>query len=101
MLDILKDYATKKADLLKLEATEKTVLVAGTATYLAVAAVATIFFLILLNIGLGLLIGFYLHNYAYGVLIMAGLYLLVIIITLLARNAIKNMVANKIIKLLN
>ena len=73
----------------------------GTFTFLAIVAVAAVFFLILLNIGLGLLIGSYLGNYAYGLLIMAGIYLLIIIIVFLARNSIKNAVANKIIHSLN
>ncbi len=101
MLDLVKEYASKRMDLLKMEATEKSSLTAGTITYLAIAAVAALFFIILLNIGLGLLIGFYLGNYAYGLLIMAGLYLLILIIVLLARNSIKNGIANKIIKAIN
>ena len=101
MLDLVKEYASKRMDLLKMEATEKSSLTAGTITYLAIAAVAALFFIILLNIGLGLLIGFYLGNYTYGLLIMAGFYLLILIIVLLARNSIKNGIANKIIKAIN
>lgn len=101
MLEILKEYAAKKVDLLKMEATEKTSITAGTFTYIILAVVAALFFIILLNIGLGLLIGYYLGNYAYGILIMAGFYLLLMIIILLARNSIKNLIANKIIKSVN
>ena len=101
MLDLVKEYAEKRIDLLKMEATEKSSVTAGTFTFLAIAAVAGLFFLILLNIGLGLLLGYYLDNYAYGMLIMAGLYLLIIIVVFLARNSIKNAVANKIIQSLN
>ena len=101
MIDIVKEYAAKRLDLLKMEATEKSSVTAGTFTFLAIVAVAAVFFLILLNIGLGLLIGSYLGNYAYGLLIMAGIYLLIIIIVFLARNSIKNAVANKIIHSLN
>lgn len=101
MIDVLKDYATKRVDLLKMEATEKGSVTAGTVTILVLFSVAALFFIILLNIGLGLLIGYYLGNYAYGILIMAGLYLLLMIIVFLAKNSIKNGVANKIIKSLN
>ena len=101
MLDLVKEYAEKRLDLLKMEATEKSSVTAGTFTFLAIAVVAGLFFLILLNIGLGLLIGSYLGNYAYGLLIMAGFYLLIILIVFLARNSIKNAVANKIIQSLN
>ncbi len=101
MLDLVKEYAEKRLDLLKMEATEKSSVTAGTFTFLAIAVVAGLFFLILFNIGLGLLIGSYLGNYAYGLLIMAGFYLLIILIVFLARNSIKNAVANKIIQSLN
>ncbi|UFK97877.1 phage holin family protein [Kaistella faecalis] len=101
MLDLVKEYAEKRLDLLKMEATEKSSVTAGTFTFLAIAVVAGLFFLILFNIGLGLLIGSYLGNYAYGLLIMAGFYLLIILIVFLVRNSIKNAVANKIIQSLN
>ncbi|ACU07730.1 hypothetical protein FIC_01282 [Flavobacteriaceae bacterium 3519-10] len=101
MLDLLKDYASKRLDLLKMEATEKSSVSAGTFTYFALAAVAGLFFLILLNVGLGLLIGSWIGNYGYGLLIMAGFYLLIIVIVFAARKSIKNMVANKIINSLN
>ena len=101
MLDLVKEYAAKRLDLLKMEATEKSSVTAGTFTFLAIAAVAGLFFLVLFNIGLGLLIGSYLGNYAYGLLLMAGFYLLILLIVFLTRNSIKNAVANKIIQSLN
>ncbi len=101
MLDILKDYTSKRIELLKMEATEKSSVSAGVLAIIVMIAVFGIFFLILLNVGLGFLIGSYLGNYAYGLLIMAGFYLLMVIIVLLSRKAIKNFVANKIIKSLN
>ena len=101
MVDIIKDFASKKIELLKMEATEKSSVTVGTLSYLIIAAVAALFFIILFNIGLGLLIGSWLGNYAYGILIMAAFYLVIIIITFAARNTIKNNVANKIIKFIN
>lgn len=101
MLEIVKEYGQKKLDLIKLEATEKSVTAAGLGTVFTLVAVFAVFFLILLNIGLGLLIGQYIGNYAYGMLIMAGIYLLLIIILFLGRNAIKNGIANRLLKTLN
>ncbi|MDQ0475763.1 phage holin family protein [Chryseobacterium sp. MDT2-18] len=101
MVDIVKEFASKKIDLLKMEMTEKSSLTVGTLTYLVLASVAALFFIILFNIGLGLLIGFWLGNYAYGILIMAGFYLLILIITFAVRNTIRNKVADKIIKFIN
>ncbi|MBW8360702.1 MAG: phage holin family protein [Kaistella sp.] len=101
MLDILKDYAYKRADLLKMEVTEKSVTIIGMITFLLLASLSALFFIILLLFGLGFLIGTYLNNYGYGLLIVAGFYLLVLIALFLKRNAIKNMVANKILESLN
>ncbi|SNV35491.1 Protein of uncharacterised function (DUF1469) [Chryseobacterium taklimakanense] len=101
MIDIVKDYASKRIDLLKLQATEKSSVGAGTATFIVLAAIAALFFIFLLNIGLGLWIGSLLGNYAYGVLIMAGFYLLILIVVILARKSITNNVANRIIKAIN
>lgn len=101
MLEIVKDYAQKKLELIKLEATEKSVTTAGLVTVFALVGVAALFFIILLNIGIGLLIGAYLGNYGYGVLIVAGFYLLLMIIFLLSKNAIKNSIANLLLKSLN
>ncbi|MGA9211072.1 phage holin family protein [Kaistella sp.] len=101
MVDIVKEFASKKIDLLKMEMTEKSSVTVGTLTYLLLAAVAALFFIILVNIGLGLLIGSWLGNYAYGILIMAGFYLLIFLITFATRNAIKNTIADKIIKFIN
>ena len=101
MLDLVKEYASKRLDLLKMEATEKSSITVGTLTFLIIAAIAGFFFIVLLNIGLGLLFGSYLGNYAYGLLIMSGFYLLILLIVILARNSIKNSIANKIIKALN
>ena len=101
MVEIIKEFASKRLDLLKMEVTEKTSVTAGTITFLVLAAIAALFFIILFNIGLGLLIGYWLGNYAYGILIMAGLYLLILIIVFLSRKSITISVADKIIRLIN
>ncbi len=100
MLDILKDYAYKRADLLKMQATEKTVTIVGSATIAVLMAVFGLFFIILFFVGLGILIGHYLHNYGFGLLIVSGLFLLIIVLIFLSRKSIKNFMADKIIKLL-
>lgn len=101
MVEIIKEFASKRLNLLKMEVTEKTSVTAGTITFLVLAAIAALFFIILFNIGLGLLIGYWLGNYAYGILIMAGLYFLILIIVFLSRKSITNSVADKIIRLIN
>ena len=101
MVEIIKEYASKRIDLLKMEVTEKSSVTAGIITFIVLLSIAAIFFIILLNVGIGLLIGYWLGNYAYGMLIMAGIYLLIIIILFVARKSLQNTVADKIIKLIN
>ncbi|MBS1571637.1 MAG: phage holin family protein [Bacteroidetes bacterium] len=101
MLGILKDYASKKTELLKLEATEKTALSLGTTTYIVLAAITLLFFIILFNVGLGFLLGKFVESYALGFMIVAGVYLLLFLIILLTKNSIKNSIANKIIQFIN
>lgn len=101
MLDTIKEFASKKLELLKMEATEKAVISLGSIVFGALIGIFFLFFIILLNIGLGLLIGYYLDNYAYGILIMAGIYLVLILITILSRKTIKTKVANSVIKSIN
>lgn len=101
MLDIIKEYSTKKIELLKMEATEKASITVGSVAFIVSIAIAAIFFLILFTIGSGLLIGFYLGNYAWGVLIMAGFYLLIILILFIIKKSFKMSIADKIIRLIN
>lgn len=101
MLDLVKDYATKRADLLKMEVTEKSVTLIGAFAFLVLAAFTALFFVILLLFGIGFLIGAYLDNYGYGLLIVAAFYLLVLLLLFCRRKSIKEKVANKILESLN
>lgn len=98
MIDTLKDYAEKRLQLLKLEATEKSSLGVGNLVLIVLISISLLFFIALVNIGVGLWIGSLLGNYAYGILIMAGFYLLVVILLLLFRKTVLNLVAGSIIK---
>ena len=101
MVDIVKEFATKKIDLLTMEMTEKSSITVGTLTYLLLGTVAALFFIILFNIGLGLLLGSWLGNYGYGILMMAGFYLLILLLIFALRNSIKYKIADTIIKFIN
>lgn len=101
MLDLLKEYSSKRLDLLKMEAAEKSVTTAGILTLIILLSVFAIFFLILFNIGIGILIGSAIGNYAYGFLIVAGFYFLIFIILMISGKALRNMIANKLLKTFN
>lgn len=101
MIDLLKEYTEKRIDLLKLEVTEKSSFTAGKLLFLIAMFTSLSFFILMINIGIGLLIGSYLGNYAYGILIMAGFYLIIFILLLNSRKKIKDIFANQFIKFIN
>lgn len=101
MIETLKEYATKRLDLAKIVATEKTSISAGFITYMVLMLVASTFFIILLNIGLAYFIGKLLDSTAFGFFAVAGFYLLIMIILIFAKKGIVNMIADKVIKFIN
>ncbi|AZB29210.1 phage holin family protein [Chryseobacterium sp. Ch-15] len=101
MIETIKEYASKRIDLLKIEATEKSSISAGVIAYLVILLVAFGFFIILFNFGLAFLIGKALDNYSYGFLIVAAFYFVVMVLVATFKKRIVNMVANKVIEFLN
>lgn len=76
MIGLFKNYIEKRISLLKLEATENTVKVLSMAVYILLLMLLAVCFFAFLCVGLGLVIGNLLGNYAYGMLIMAVIFLL-------------------------
>ncbi|KMQ68389.1 hypothetical protein ACM39_07665 [Chryseobacterium sp. FH2] len=101
MIETIKEYASKRIDLLKIEATEKSSLSAGLVTYFVVLLVAFAFFIVLFNFGIAFLIGKALDNTSYGFLIVAAFYFLIMIFIVIFKNKIVNTVADNVIKFLN
>ncbi len=101
MIETIKEYASKRIDLLKIEATEKSSLSAGIITYFVIMLVAFGFFIILFNFGIAFLIGEALGNQSYGFLIVAGFYLLIMILVMVFKKKIVNSVADQVINFLN
>ncbi|WP_435523360.1 phage holin family protein [Chryseobacterium indoltheticum] len=101
MIETIKEYASKRIDLLKIEATEKSSISAGVIAYLVILLVTFGFFIILFNFGLAFLIGKALDNYSYGFLIVAAFYFVVMLLVATFKKRIVNMVANKVIEFLN
>ncbi len=101
MIHLVKEYASKRLELLKLEATEKSSKGAGLLVFISLTALAALFFVVLFNIGIGLYIGSLLGNYGYGVLIVAGFYLLMLLLLFLLKKSIMTKVAGGIIKFIN
>ncbi|MCA6066277.1 phage holin family protein [Chryseobacterium sp. RG1] len=101
MIETIKEYASKRIDLLKLEATEKSSLSAGIITYLVILLVAFAFFIILFNFGIAFLIGKALDNTSYGFLIVAAFYFIIMIFIVAFKQKIVYSVADKVIKFLN
>ncbi|MCW3162272.1 phage holin family protein [Chryseobacterium oryctis] len=101
MIETIKEYASKRIDLLKIEATEKSSLSAGLITYFVVLLVAFAFFIVLFNFGIAFLIGKALDSTAWGFLIVAAFYFVIMVIIVIFKNKIVNSVADNVIKFLN
>lgn len=97
MLETLRKYSLKRIELLKIEAVEKSSSAIGIFTYFVIMLIAFIFFILLFNFGIAFLIGKELDNYAFGFIIVAGFYLLIVILTLIIKTSIINWIANKVI----
>ena len=98
MLKIVKDYVENHVELLKLDATEKTLKIIGVSVPLLIISVMVIFFLVLFNIGLALLLENWLKDYALGFFILSALYFLMIIIAYFLRDKIKNIITDSAIE---
>ncbi len=101
MIETIKEYASKRIDLLKIQVTEKSSISAGVIAYLVILLVAFAFFIILFNFGLAFFIGKLLNNTSYGFLIVAAFYLLITLIVVSFKKRIVNIIANKVIEFLN
>ncbi len=101
MFELIKEYAEKRLDLVKLDLTDKSATISGLIYFLIIALVFLVFFIVFLILGLGLWVGYLLGNYAYGLLIMSGLCLVMFIIVVSLRKRIQNYAANFFINLLN
>lgn len=83
-----KEYAQNRIDLLKMKVADKTAsIVSSVITGIALFVIGFIFFVVL-NIGLGLLIGDWVGRASWGFLILAALYAIAGIILFSARNKI-------------
>lgn len=101
MVELLKEYANKRIDLIKLQLTEKSSLSAGIVTFIATMVIIFTFFIILFNFGIAYLVGDLLNNVSYGFLSVSGFYLLLMIIATLFRKKIIKSVASSVINFLN
>ena len=101
MIDIIKDYTSKRLDLVKLQLTEKSTLSAGIIAFLSIVLIAFSFFIILFNFGIAFLIGQSMGNIGHGFLIVAGFYFIVLIDKKKKKKAIVKSVANQVIDFLN
>jgi len=98
MIKIVKDYVENNVELLKLDATEKTLKIIGVSVPILIISVMVIFFLVLFNIGLALLIGNWLDNYALGFFILSAFYFLLILLAYFMRDKIKNVITDSAIE---
>ena len=76
LFDKSKDYVETRIELIKLKAIDKSADVASSTASVAVMGIAFLFFFIIFNIGLALLLGEWLGKSYYGFFIVAAIYLI-------------------------
>lgn len=98
LIDKAEHYGKTSIDLYRLKAIDKSADVLSSVTSHLVISILAIFFFLILNIGLGLLIGEYVGKTYYGFFILAGFYALLGVTLYAFRNQlIKTPVSNSII----
>ena len=100
MVELVKEYIDKRVSLLKIEATEKSAKVSGVSIYFFLLLVLGVSFFAFFSIACGLWIGFLLGNYAYGMFIIAGILLLLLIIFITLKKQIINLVMGRFIDII-
>lgn len=100
MVELLKEYANKRIELIRLEFTEKSSLSAGIITFIATMVTIFTFFIILFNFGIAYLIGEALQNTSYGFLSVSAFYLILMLIAIVFRKKIIRSVADNVINFL-
>ena len=88
MIGLFKNYIEKRISLLKLETTETSVKVLSMAVYILLLVTLGICFFAFFCLGLGLVIGNLLGNYAYGMLIMASIFLVGLLVVFSQKKSI-------------
>lgn len=100
MIGLLKDYIEKRLSLVKLEITENSANIMSIVIYILLILGLGLCFLAFLGIGLGLLLGSFLGNYAYGLLLMAGIFLLGLLVVIYSKINILGTLKNKLITMI-
>lgn len=102
LLDRTKDYFETRMNLVKLKVVKKTSGIVSNVMSKVVLGIIFTFFILMLNIGIGLWLGEIFHKNYYGFFALAGFYLIVGLIVFLGRNTwIRTPIANSIIKTVN
>lgn len=99
LFDKAGDYVETRVRLYKLKAVDKVSDVASTVISKLIVAVAVLFFILMLNLGLAFLVGEALGKIYYGFFVMAGFYLLVwLVFSAQQEKWFKTPIVNSIIK---
>ena len=100
MIGLFKNYIEKRISLLKLETTETSVKVLSMAVYILLMVTLGICFFVFFCLGLGLVIGSLLGNYAYGMLIMASIFLVGLLVVFSQKKSIIEKVKERLVNII-
>lgn len=88
MISIFQKYIEKRKELVKLESVDKVSKIGSQTIFFGVLAFIAVHLFLFLFLGLGLYIGSLLGNFGYGVLVIAGFFLLLVLILIVFRKTI-------------
>lgn len=100
MIGLIKNYIEKRIDLLKIETAESSVKVLGLVVYILLLATLGICVFAFLCIGLGLVIGRYIEDYAMGMFAVSGIFLFFFLVILLAKKGIVKFLKRRILDII-
>ena len=100
MIGLFKNYIEKRISLLKLETAETSVKVLSMAVYILLMVTLGICFFAFFSFGLGLVIGNLLGNYAYGMLIMASIFLVGLLVVFSQKKSIIEKVKERLVNII-
>ncbi len=100
MIGLFRNYIEKRISLLKLETTETYVKVLSMTVYILLIVVFGIGFFAFLCVGVGLVIGNLLGNYAYGMLIMASIFLVGLLVVFSQKKSIIEKMKDRLVNII-
>lgn len=94
MFSDAKTYINNRITLTKYEILDSTSNLFASGIFAIIVVASVMFFILLLSLSIGFLLGHYFGNYGYGFLAVTGIYFIFLMLCLLFRKPLKDVLAN-------